>query len=191
MATQRKKIGLLCLLLIVSGGWIVFTSRHGGKAGGLSSGTLGASNLPPSPSSLILSDPNLPSSSGLTFGNGELFLKMMLSVGLVIGLGGAALYLSKRVLPRVTNAPGKEIHILETAYLGPRKALHLVEVGRQRLLIASTSDHVTMLAGFGSPSAKDRTGEPFPNAMDRVWGPLPENEAWLDLSKNPGEAVKA
>jgi flagellar biogenesis protein FliO len=108
----------------------------------------------------------LSSGPSLSLGNGELFLKMMLSVGLVLGLGGAALYVSRRVLPRVTHAPGKEIHVLETACLGPRKALHLVEVGGQRLLIASTSDHVTMLTTV--------------------------NEEWVDLPKAEiAEAVKA
>ncbi len=116
--------------------------------------------------SSFASDPDLSSGPNLSFGSGELFLKMMLSVGLVLGLGGAALYVSRRVLPRVTHAPGKEIHILETAYLGPRKALHLVEVGGRRLLVASTSDHVTMLTTV--------------------------NEEWLDLPKAEiAEAVKA
>jgi flagellar biosynthetic protein FliO len=106
------------------------------------------------------------SSRSVSLGNGELFLKMMLSIVLVIGLGGAALYLSRKVLPRVANAPGKEIHVLETACLGPRKALHLVEVGGQRLLIASTNDNVTMLAHV--------------------------TDAWLDVSRQElGEAVKA
>jgi len=116
--------------------------------------------------STFSSDSDLSSSPGFSLGNGELFFKMMLSVGLVLGLGGAALYLSRRVLPKVTLRSGKEIHILETACLGPRKALHLVEVGGQRLLIASTSDHVTMLA--------------------------PLNDTWLDLSKPQlEETVKA
>ena len=116
--------------------------------------------------SSFASDPDLSSGPSFSLGSGELFLKMMLSVGLVLGLGGAALYVSRRVLPRVTHAPGKEIHILETAYLGPRKALHLVEVGGQRLLIASTSDHVTMLTTvnetwLGAPNADFRVGEPL------------------------------
>jgi len=91
---------------------------------------------------------------------------MMLSVGLVLGLGGVGLYLSKRVLPRVTQRDGKEIHILETASLGPRKALHLVEVGGQRLLIASTSDRVAMLT-----------------TVNETWPDLPQGEI--------AEAVKA
>ena len=176
MGHPRKKIGLLCLLLLVSGGWIAFAARQGGVTGGRKTEDGGPrtedSAVPRSPSSALrdsasfLSDPNLPSSPSVSLGNGELFLRMMLSVGLVIGLGAVALYLSKRALPRVVPPGGKEIHILETAYLGPRKALHLVEVGSQRLLIASTSDSVTMLA--------------------------PVNETWPDMPKvEIGEAAKA
>jgi flagellar biogenesis protein FliO len=56
------------------------------------------------------------------------------------------LYVSKRLLPKVASVPGKEIHIRETAYLGPRKALHLVEIGNHKLLIGSTNDSITSLA---------------------------------------------
>ena len=59
----------------------------------------------------------------------ELFFKMMLSVLLVIVLGVAAIYASRKLLPRITNLPGKQIRILETAHLGPRKAVHLIEIG--------------------------------------------------------------
>jgi len=59
----------------------------------------------------------------------ELFFKMMLSVLLVIVLGVAAIYASRKLLPRITNSPGKQIRILETAHLGPRKAVHLIEIG--------------------------------------------------------------
>jgi flagellar biogenesis protein FliO len=166
---QKKKLGLgsqtrrvaygapfLCLLLLASGGWIAVASRPTGAAAGQKMENSAASSSARRDSAFS-SDPDLSSGPSLSLGNGELFFKMMLSVGLVLGLGGAALYLSRRVLPRVTQRGGKEIHILETACLGPRKALHLVEVGGQRLLIASTSDHVTMLA--------------------------PLNDAWLDVSK--------
>jgi len=176
MNAQRKKIGLLCLLLVAGGGWITLASRQTEPVEGSRTAAsaerevpaLQTSDFKPQTSnpSSFLSDPNLVSSAGAGLGNGELFLKMMLSVVLVIALGAAALYVSKKVLPRVAHAPGKEIHVLETAYLGPRKALHLVEVGSQRLLIASTNDNVTMLAHV--------------------------NEAWLDMPRQElGEAVKA
>jgi flagellar biogenesis protein FliO len=158
MGNHGKKIGFLCLLLVVSGGWIALAS-HDSEADGGRPETPGASGL-------TWSGSDLPSSPNLHLGNGELFLRMMLSVGLVIALGAAALYLSRKVLPRVTHASGKEIHVLETAYLGPRKALHLVEVGNQRLLIASANDSVMMLslvneAWLGAPNAEDRVGEPL------------------------------
>lgn len=105
----------------------------------------------------FLDDPNLAQQSGLGIDSGKLFVKMMGSVVLVIALAGAALYVSKKVLPKVTNAAGKEIRVVETTYLGPRKALHLVEVGNQKLLIGSTNESIATLAHVG--------------------------DAWLDLSK--------
>jgi flagellar protein FliO/FliZ len=76
---------------------------------------------------------------------GGLFFRMMLMVLLVIGLGMTAVYLSKRLLPRL-NLPGKRIQIAETVHLGPRKALHLIKIGQQTLLIGSTNENITNLA---------------------------------------------
>ena len=77
---------------------------------------------------------------------GELFLKMMAAVLLVVVLGIAAIYISKKFLPKITNLPGKKIRILETVHLGPRKAVHLLQIGNQQLLIGSTSEGITALA---------------------------------------------
>ncbi len=77
---------------------------------------------------------------------GELFYKMMASVILIVILGGAAMYVSKKFLPRIVSQSGKNIHILETTYLGPRKTMHLLKVGEKKLLIGSTSDSIAMLA---------------------------------------------
>jgi flagellar biosynthetic protein FliO len=57
-----------------------------------------------------------------------------------------AIYTSKKFRPRITNLPGKKIRVLETTYLGPRKAVHLIQIGNQRLLIGSTNESITMLA---------------------------------------------
>lgn len=183
--SQKKKMTILCVLLVLGGGWAGLASRYGGGHNSISDSELRmadpgpvaeppAATIEESPTRGIAlggshppwNDPNLVSSANAGLGGRELFLRMMLSVGLVIGLGAAALYLSKRVLPRVANAPGREIHVLETTYLGPRKALHLVEVANQRLLIASTNENVTMLAHV--------------------------NDGWLDLSRQEVDgAVKA
>ncbi len=100
--------------------------------------------------SLFANDPNFHGRPSDSVGGRELFFKMMLSVLLVIALGVAAIYVSKKLLPKITNLPGKEIRIVETVHLGPRKAVHLLEIGNQRLLIGSTNENVTKLADVTS-----------------------------------------
>ncbi len=96
--------------------------------------------------SLYAVDPNFPAKSGYNPGGGEFFLRAMLAVLFVIALGVAAIYVSKKLLPQITSLAGKEIHIVETVHLGPRKAVHLLEIGNRRFLIGSTNENVTKLA---------------------------------------------
>ena len=149
VSSQSKKMTTLLVVLVVGGGLVGLAAQSTEPNEAKSSAT-GASGS-------FLNDPDPTKPSDLSLGSKELFLKMMLSVGLVVLLAGAALYLSKKVLPKVTRASGKEIRIMETAYLGPRKALHLVEIGNQKLLIGSTNESIATLAHVG--------------------------DAWLDLSK--------
>ena len=95
---------------------------------------------------LFANDPNFSASMTDSPGTREFFFKITLSILLVVALGAAAIYVSRKVLPKITNLPGKQIHILETAHLGPRKAVHLVKIGDQRLLIGSTNESITRLA---------------------------------------------
>ena len=76
----------------------------------------------------------------------DMFYKMLLSAVIVISLGIGAIYVTKKLLPRISNAPNKKIRIIETTHLAPRKGLHLIQVGTRQLLVASTNDTVTMLA---------------------------------------------
>ena len=76
----------------------------------------------------------------------ELLFRMMGGLLIVIALMMAVFYLSKRVLPKLNRNPGKEIQILETTMLGPRKYLHVIKVANQRLLLGSTNDRINMLA---------------------------------------------
>ena len=81
-----------------------------------------------------------------TAGTRELFFKMMVSVVLVVVLGAVAIYASKRLVGKIANLPGKKIKVVETAHLGPRKAVHLLRIGDRCLLVGSTSDNITKLA---------------------------------------------
>ncbi|MFC1635128.1 flagellar biosynthetic protein FliO [Planctomycetota bacterium] len=84
--------------------------------------------------------------SGYLTGQKELYYRVMLAILFVVVLGAAAIYVSKKLLPQIAGAPGKEIRILETLHLGPRKAVHLIEIGNRRFLIGSTNENVTKLA---------------------------------------------
>ncbi len=76
----------------------------------------------------------------------EFFYKMLLSILAVAGLGIGVVYVSKKLLPKISNLPGKQIRVIETHHLGPRKSIHLIAVGSRRLLISSTSETITILA---------------------------------------------
>lgn len=158
MNGNGRRIVALCILLIVGGGWAGLASRYTGQAAQVSPQT-GTGFVAGTPS--FLADPNSAGRTSTGLDNGELFVRMMLAVGIVFGLGVLALYVSKRVFPRAINPAGREIRVIETTYLGPRKTLHLVEVGARRLLIASTIDSITMLADLD-----ERQPEVFQQPVD-------------------------
>lgn len=109
--------------------------------------------------SLFARDPNFATKSSYGLGRQELFVRTMLAVVFVIVLGAAAIYVSKRLLPKIANRPTKEIRIVETVHLGPRRAVHLVQVGNRRFLIGSTNENIRKLAevtsGFPDLSEQD------------------------------------
>ncbi len=97
-------------------------------------------------------------------GASELFYRTMFAVMLVIVLGAAAMYVSKRCLPRLARLSGKQIQVVETIYLGQRKSLHLVSVEGRRFLLGSTAERITKLASLGDFSGPfDLTGEDCEN----------------------------
>jgi flagellar biosynthetic protein FliO len=75
-----------------------------------------------------------------------LYSNLIRAIFFVIILGVVAFYVSKKLLPRITNLPGKEVRVVETVYLGPRKAVHVLEVGSRRYLIGSTNENISKLA---------------------------------------------
>jgi flagellar biogenesis protein FliO len=109
-------------------------------------------------SSLFENDPNYSTSSANSLGTREMFFKMMLSVLLVVGLGVAVIYISKKFLPKITNLPSKKIHVVETTHIGPRKMVHLLKIGNQRLLIGSTNESITKLADVTDALSETEAG---------------------------------
>jgi flagellar biosynthetic protein FliO len=99
---------------------------------------------------LFKNDQNFFGKSDYSPFGGELPLRATLAVLFVLALFIAAVYVSKKLLPKITNLPGREIRIVETVHLGPRKAVHVIEINNRRFLIGSTNENVTKLADLGS-----------------------------------------
>jgi len=131
-------------------------------------------------------DPNLstPINSASTR---ELFFKMMVSVVLVVVLGAIAIYASKRLAGKIANLPGKKIKIVETAHLGPRKAVHLLRIGDRCLLIGSTNDNITKLADLTTEIVIQETllAKESDLAKAHKTGPLTEFE-FAPIPGDPG-----
>ena len=76
--------------------------------------------------------------------------RTLAAVMVVLFIGGVAIVIIKKVLPRLAVSPGsrgkRQVKVLETTYIGPRKALHLVQVGQKKFLLSAAAEHVTLLA---------------------------------------------
>ena len=71
---------------------------------------------------------------------------LLASLLVVLVLGALVFLVVKRLLPKLGVKVGRRIRVVETSYLGPRKAVHLLQVGSQRFLIGSTRERITMLS---------------------------------------------
>jgi len=91
-------------------------------------------------------EPNYLNNNLPKFETSELFYKMLTAVFIVIVLGIVAIYFSRKLLPRIAHIPGREIRIIETAHIGPRRSLHIIKVAHRKLLIAATNETITKLA---------------------------------------------
>lgn len=149
----RKKIVVFFITVALGGGVLLVCSARSATDGTELENSKSQSN------SLFENDPNFSTRTGDKPGIRELFFKMMFSVLFLVVLGVAAIYVSKRFLPKITKLPGKEIRIAETVHLGPRKAVHLLEIGNRRFLIGSTNESITRLADLTSPSATSAFAE--------------------------------
>ena len=147
MVRFRKKVVVFLITAALGSGVLLVCSARSATDGTELENSKSKSN------SLFENDPNFSTRTGDKPGIRELFFKMMFSVLFLVVLGVAAIYVSKRFLPKITKLPGKEIRIAETVHLGPRKAVHLLEIGNRRLLIGSTNENITRLADLTSATA--------------------------------------
>jgi hypothetical protein len=109
------------------------------------------------------------------YDGGKLLWESLAAVIVVLALGGAGLFLVRRVVPRIGAARGKQIALVETLHLSPQRSVHLVQVGGRSLLVGASRDGLRLLA--------DVTGavEPVPAAKPKAKFVIPES---------PGEAAQ-
>ncbi len=77
---------------------------------------------------------------------GDMLRKMMASLLVVLVLAVAAWVVFRKVLPRVGHPGGRNVTLMETTYVGPRKAVHLLKVGQRRFLVGSSQEGLRLLA---------------------------------------------
>ncbi len=151
MVRFRKKVVVFLITAALGSGVLLVCSAQSVTDGtelvsAEAEAVAGLENSKSQSGSLFENDPNFSTRQSDRPSSRELFFKMMVSVLFLIALGAAAIYVSRRFLPKITNLPGKEIRIAETVHLGPRKAVHLLEIGNRRFLIGSTNENITRLA---------------------------------------------
>lgn len=76
------------------------------------------------------------------------YLKILLLLGLVIALILGAVWIIKRISPQFNRAQGGAIKILSSTWLGPKKALFLIEVMDRVILVGMTDNNVNSIAEF-------------------------------------------
>lgn len=144
MTRSRKKIVVFVITVVLGGSVLLVCSAQPATDGTELENSESKSN------SLFGNDPNFVTNTNSGSGTRELFFRFMVSVLFLVALGAGGIYISKRFLPKITNLSGKEIRIVETVHLGPRKAVHLLEIGERRFLIGSTNENITRLADLTS-----------------------------------------
>lgn len=92
-------------------------------------------------------------SSGST--GSSLILRTALALVFVLGLILLLAYAANRVMPRWRKIQSRNVRILETTALGPRRALHVVEFAGNRYLLASTANQVSLIASAPAQSQAD------------------------------------
>lgn len=98
--------------------------------------------------------------AGLTTRKDNDLSRLMSQVGaymvVLLALAVGALVVVKRYLPKIRQASGKHVILLETTGLGPRQCVHLLQVGNAKLLVASSKDDIRFLADVTAALAPEK-----------------------------------
>lgn len=93
-------------------------------------------------------------------------VRQLISMILIIALFGVGLWwFTRRYSKGLLGGKGKLVTVAETIPLGPRKMVHILQVGSRKLLLGSTADSIRFLAditeavGLPSPAEGPEKGD--------------------------------
>lgn len=104
------------------------------------------------------SPPNAPSES-LTSLMGNVVGKLVLVLALILACGAAWKRL-RGALPPTASAPHDAVHVTSTVTLAPQRFLHVVTVGRQRLLVGSSPQSISLIARLDEGTRDEHASDP-------------------------------
>lgn len=86
---------------------------------------------------------------------GMTLVRFVMSLALVLALAYATILGLKRFTSMKTGVghSGRRIRIVENSQLGPNRALHLVEIGGRKLLVASTPSQISLITEIEADQA--------------------------------------
>lgn len=91
-------------------------------------------------------------------------VRMVLSLGVVLGLIWGAVYILQRVSGKNLQAKNTTSHIrvLDRTYLSPKKAIYVIQIGSRALAVGVTDQQITPLTDLDA--AETQAAYPTPNA---------------------------
>ncbi len=108
----------------------------------------------------------------------NLMWQMLAAIVVILILGTLAYVVVKKVLPKIGQTTGKRISLLETVYLQPKQALHLIQVGSRKLLIASSPEGLVRL-----DDVTDAIGPDYAETAQRIEDAEKASENKQDVAK--------
>ncbi|MCK5000699.1 MAG: flagellar biosynthetic protein FliO [Anaerohalosphaera sp.] len=87
--------------------------------------------------------------------NYQMLINTIKAILFVAVFGTAAIFITRKLAPRLAKSTGKSIHILENVSLGQRRSLHLIEIQGKKILLASSADNIVKLCELTTESLSD------------------------------------
>ena len=110
-----------------------------------------------SPFSEETESPEAPNSDDL---RSQLIRQLLIMIGFVVLIGAGLWWFARKYSRGLMGGKGRLITVTETVPLGPRKTVHILQVGSRKLLIGSTSESIRFLTdvteAVREPSGADR-----------------------------------